>query len=62
MLSKYIHEAYEEVLKKMPKVGALVSTPEGRGYSDRHKLVERNGKIKLENENENEPNFKILYL
>jgi cell fate regulator YaaT (PSP1 superfamily) len=57
---KYEHEAYEEVLKKMPKVGALVSTPEGQGIVIDTNLLKETAKIKLENENENEPDLKIF--
>lgn len=28
---KYEHEVYEELLTKMPQIGAIVNTPEGRG-------------------------------
>jgi len=55
---KYEHEAYEEVLKKIPKVGALVSTPEGQGMVTETNLLKETVKIKLENENE--PDLKIF--
>lgn len=55
---KYEHEAYEEVIKKMPKVGALVSTPEGQGTVTETNLLKETVKIKLDNENE--PDLKIF--
>ncbi len=55
---KYEHEAYEEILERMPKVGALASTPEGQGIVLDTNLLKETVKIKLENENE--PDLKIF--
>ncbi|NSW89734.1 MAG: stage 0 sporulation family protein [Firmicutes bacterium] len=55
---KYEHEAYEEVLKKMPKVGAVVSTPEGQGVVMETNILKETVKVKLDNENE--PDLKIF--
>lgn len=49
---KYEHEAYEEALKKMPKVGALVNTPVGQGLVIETNLLRELVKIKLESEDE----------
>ena len=45
---KYEQEAYEELLKITPKVGAYVECPDGKGYVDDSNLLTGVLKIKLE--------------
>lgn len=46
---KYEQEAYTSLLKKTPKVGAIVNTPEGRGLVVENNLIARTLKVKLNN-------------
>ena len=46
---KYEQEAYTDLLKKTPKVGAIVNTPEGRGLVVENNLIARTLKVKLNN-------------
>lgn len=55
---KYEHEAYEEILSRIPKVGALVDTPEGQGTIIGISLLKEAAKIRLNNEND--PDLKIF--
>ena len=55
---KYEHEAYEEILKRIPKVGAIVETPEGQGIVTEINLLKETTKIKLDNEND--PDLRIF--
>ena len=43
------HEAYTDLLKKTPKVGAIVSTPEGKGLVVENNLIAGTLKVKLNN-------------
>lgn len=45
---KYEHEVYEEKLKRMPKVGAIVSTPDGQGTVMEINLLKELVKVKLD--------------
>lgn len=45
---KYEHEVYEEKLKRVPKVGAIVSTPGGQGMVVEVNLLKELVKVKLE--------------
>ncbi len=49
---KYEQEAYEDLLKRIPKVNALVQTPNGAGTVMYVSLLEEKVKVKLDNENE----------
>jgi cell fate regulator YaaT (PSP1 superfamily) len=49
---KYEQEAYEDLLKRVPKVGALVQTDHGTGTVVYVSLLEEKVKVKLDNENE----------
>lgn len=55
---KYEHEAYEEILGRMPKNGAIVQTPEGQGVVIESNLLKENVKVKLDNDNG--PDLKIF--
>ena len=46
---KYEQEAYTDLLKHTPKVGAIVNTPEGRGLVVENNLIARTLKVKLDN-------------
>lgn len=46
---KYEQEAYTDLLKRTPKVGAIVNTPEGRGLVVENNLIARTLKVKLNN-------------
>lgn len=46
---KYEQEGYEELLKVTPKVGALVKTPNGKGYVEEVNLLTGKLKVKIEN-------------
>ncbi|MEE0914163.1 MAG: stage 0 sporulation family protein [Ruminococcus sp.] len=46
---KYEQEAYTDLLKKTPKVGAIVNTPEGKGLVVENNLIARTLKVKLNN-------------
>lgn len=49
---KYEHEAYEELLDRVPKAGAIVETPEGQGTVMEVSLLKELLKIKLDKGNE----------
>lgn len=49
---KYEHEAYEELLSRVPKVGAIVETPEGQGTVMEVSLIRELLKIKLDKGND----------
>lgn len=49
---KYEQEAYEDLIKRIPKVGALVQTPHGSGTVMYANLLEELVKVRLDNENE----------
>ena len=55
---KYEHEAYEEIIGRMPKVGAIVQTPEGQGVITETNLLKETIKVKLENDND--PDLRIF--
>lgn len=57
---RYEHEAYEAVLMKMPKVGALVSTADGQGVVMETSVLKETVKVKLDNENE--PDLKVYHV
>lgn len=44
---KYEQEAYSDLLKRTPKVGAIVNTPEGRGLVVENNLIAGTLKVKL---------------
>jgi cell fate regulator YaaT (PSP1 superfamily) len=45
---KYEQEAYEHVVRKAPKVGAVVETPEGQGTVTEVNLLKENVKVRLD--------------
>ena len=45
---KYEQDAYTDLLKHTPKVGAIVNTPEGRGLVVENNLIARTLKVKLD--------------
>lgn len=47
---KYEEEAYKDLLKRTPKVGATVKTPDGNGVVADTQLLRGNVKVKFENE------------
>jgi len=49
---KYEQEAYEEIIKKAPKIGAIVETPGGQGVVVETNLLKEQVKVKLDRENE----------
>lgn len=49
---KYEHEAYEEMISRVPKEGAIVETPDGQGVVISSSLLKELVKVKLDNENE----------
>ncbi len=49
---KYEQEAYEDLLKRVPKVDALVKTPHGNGTVIYVSLLEEKVKVKLDNDND----------
>jgi len=49
---RYEHEVYEDLLKRIPKVNALVQTPDGTGTVMYVNLLEEKVKVKLDNDNE----------
>lgn len=51
---KYEQEAYEDLLGRVPKVGAIVDTPEGHGVVVGVNLLREVLKIKLDEGNDNE--------
>lgn len=55
---RYEHEAYEEILARMPKKGAIVQTPEGPGTVMEIYLLKECVKVKMENEND--PDLKVF--
>ncbi len=46
---KYEQDAYTDLLKHTPKIGAIVKTPEGRGLVVENNLIARTLKVKLDN-------------
>lgn len=46
---KYEQEAYTDLLKKTPKVGAIVNTPDGKGLVVENNLIAGTLKVKLNN-------------
>lgn len=49
---KYEQEAYEDLLRRIPRVGALVQTPVGTGSVMYVSLLEEKVKVKLDNNND----------
>lgn len=51
---KYEQEAYDDLLSRVPKVGAIVETPEGSGTVVSVNLLREHLKVKLDEGNDNE--------
>ena len=51
---RYEQEAYEELVKKVPKQGAFVETPEGYGSAEQVNLLRQTVKVKLDGKGEDE--------
>lgn len=49
---KYEQDAYEDILRRMPKQGAIVQTPEGQGEVMEVNLLKETVKVKLDKGNE----------
>ena len=49
---KYEQDAYEQIIKKMPKIGAIVETPEGQGVVMYVSLIKELLKVKMDKGNE----------
>lgn len=49
---KYEQDAYEQIIKKMPKIGAIVDTPEGQGVVMDVNLLKEILKVKMDKGNE----------
>lgn len=45
---KYEQEAYSDLLKRVPKVGAIVKTPDGKGIVVENNLISSKVKVKLD--------------
>ena len=57
---KYEQEAYQDLLKTTPKVGALVSTPDGKGVVTEQNLLTRKLTIRLDKDPDGAPKvFKV---
>ena len=57
---KYEQEAYQDLLRSTPKVGALVSTPEGKGVVTEQNLLTRKLTIRLDKDPDGAPKvFKV---
>lgn len=54
---KYEHEMYEKILKKLPQVGAIVSTPKGEGIVVEANPLLANVKVKIKSEEDAEEIF-----
>ena len=57
---KYEQEAYQDLLRSTPKVGALVSTAEGRGIVTEQNLVTRKLTLRLEKDPEGAPKVLLV--
>lgn len=51
---KYEQDAYEQIIKKIPKVGAIVETPDGQGTVMDLSLLKEILKVKLDKSNESD--------
>lgn len=49
---KYEQEAYEQVIRKAPKAGAIVDTPDGQGVVVETYLLKEIAKVKLDKDND----------
>lgn len=49
---KYEQDAYEQIIKKAPKVGAIVETPDGQGVVVETYLIKETVKVRLDKGNE----------
>ena len=49
---KYEQDAYEQIIKRMPKTGAIVETPDGQGVVVEAYLIKEIVKVKLDKGNE----------
>ncbi|MGE5613958.1 MAG: stage 0 sporulation family protein [Bacillota bacterium] len=49
---KYEQEAYDHIIKRAPKVGAIVETPDGQGVVEETYLIKEIVKVKLDKDNE----------
>ena len=52
---KYEQEAYEDLLKKTPKNGAIVDTPDGKGVVTEQNLITGILKVRLDKDPEGAP-------
>ncbi len=50
---KYEQETYEGLIRNTPKVGAIVSTPQGKGIVESVSLIKGTVRVKLDKDNEN---------
>ena len=50
---KYEQETYEGLIRNTPKVGAIVSTPQGKGIVENVSLIKGTVRVKLDKDNEN---------
>ncbi|MGE5329358.1 MAG: stage 0 sporulation family protein [Deltaproteobacteria bacterium] len=51
---KYEHEVYEDKLKRVPKVGAIVETPDGQGVVIQANLLKEFVKVKLDRDEQSD--------
>ena len=49
---KYEQDAYEQIIKKAPKIGAIVETPDGQGVVIESYLIKETVKVRLDKGNE----------
>lgn len=49
---RYEQEAYEQIIKHAPKIGAVVETPDGQGAVIERFLLKETAKVKLDKDNE----------
>lgn len=52
---KYEQDAYDEILGRIPKVGAIVETPEGQGVVLDISVLKEMIKVRLDKSNDNDP-------
>jgi len=56
---RYEQDAYEDLLKTIPKVGAFVQTPKGYGSVAQTNVLRQKVKVRIDNENDEE-DFKVF--
>ena len=57
---KYEEDVYEELNKKLPRVGDIISTPDGTGENSHHKCADAAGKGGSQKGGERSPDYWVL--